>query len=231
MSPERRVVCYQLFAQRSNAQNQVEKSLPVRACVDIGTLAGLTRTADGTASSSWVDGLSYVTEPAEVVVVDPGPNAAPERPAARVYAAYQPWGDPQLETVLEAQGFNTGLSLFVHPVEDLTAGIPEETAVVLVPSASDGDRGEQISTVNSAGVQRVLRRFVEGGGKVVLHRWSAGGVSYRLPVPSTGSRRFAGYDVYRYGEGIVYATAEAVDHPEAGPLGRRLYRLLERIRR
>jgi len=215
--------CYTL-----QAFNDAGLSGPVKACVT--TPASRTTASPSTARAANLPvGPQYVTGPVGRVAVGADAGTLPTLPTARIYKAYEPWGQRGVEEALEARGYVRGESLFVHPVQDLAAGIPVGTAVVLIPSASDGDRLGQVSAVNAAPAQRALSRFVRTGGYLVQHRWSERRAAYRVPVDDAPSRRLGGYDVLERGGGAVYVTYKAVDHPAAGPLARLLDRMLDRL--
>lgn len=201
--------CYVL-----QAFNDAGRSGPVKACLP-GTQTRI--------------GPSYLTAVAPRHT-ERDAGALPTLPVVRIYEAYEPWGEPGLEQALEAAGWVRGESLFVHPVQDLLTGIPAGTEVVMLPSASHGDRFGQVTTVDAAGAE--LRAFVADGGTLVLHRWSKRDASYTIPVPTRGARQRAGYDLFRHGKGAVYATSDMVDAPRAdappGPLDRLLDRLVPR---
>ncbi len=219
------VVCYSL-----HAFSDIDVSEPTEAYIDT-TLIGSSAARDGEKTfGTTVRGRpSYLTESVERTVVDDNAGVPPWHPTVRVYKAYEPWDDREVEEALTARGHVRGINLFVHPPDDLLGGIPDGTAAVVLPSASHGNKGGQVSRVNNSRGQQTLQRYIEAGGHVVLHRWSAGEASYGVPIVATISSQFAGYDVYLYGAGAVYATNDAVDHPEAGPLQKQLDRLLERI--
>ncbi len=221
------VNCYTL-----QSFNDAGASGPVMACIQVPA----TRSAEARAANM-PEGPHYITEPARRVVVDAEAGTLPTVPRARIYKAYEPWGEATVEQSLQARGYIRGVSLFVHPPQDMRDGIPEGTQIVLIPTASAGDDLGQVSAVSSEAAQRALRRFVRRGGDVVLHRWSDRDEAYRMPVGGAPSRSVRGYEVYEprseseAGAGAAYATDRPVDHPVAGPLGRLLERLLDRLAR
>ena len=212
--------CYTIVA-----FNDAGRSGPAKVCIDVPA------NGESTVADSDTQGPHYVSDVSPHVRVDDDAGKLPNLPTVRIYKAYEAWGEPGVENALEARGYIHGESLFVRPIKDLAVGIPDETAVVIVPSASDGNLGGQVRVVNSARARRSLRRFASNGGAVILHRWSEGGKTYRVPVKGKPSSTLAGYDVYEIGEGAAYATVDAVDHPLAGALGRNLDRLLREVLR
>ena len=99
----------------------------------------------------------------------------------------------------------------------------------VLPSASDGDRLDQVGAVNSQTTQRRLRQYMRRGGLLMMHAWAKHDAGYTIPVPGAPLRRPFGYASRSFGRGLLYVTEQAVEHPAAGPLTVRMDRLLARI--
>lgn len=120
-------------------------------------------TADVPASSTTVP--TYVTEATVGVLA----NA----PVIRVYQDEQPWFglDAAHLTLVAAVPAGLGKALghdyFIHPLSDLSSGIPAGTAAVVLTSNSFGD-ASQATTQNSPSAQAALSAYLAAGGVVVI---------------------------------------------------------------
>jgi Carboxypeptidase regulatory-like domain/Bacterial Ig-like domain (group 2) len=122
-----------------------------------------------------------------------------------IYKDYDPWfGEAKNETTLQAAPFNfvLGTDYFVRPTSDLAAGIPSQTSLIIIGSASDGD--QPIIGVNNPTAQANLDAWVSGGGWLLAHLGDNSFQSYEIPGLS-GSADDA--------SGCTGETLTLADHP------------------
>lgn len=84
----------------------------------------------------------------------------------RVYQNSIPWSNRNNATLL-ALGKVLGVDYFIHPINDLLLGVPENTKVVLIPSNSEGS-AVAAKEENDKLVQQNLECFVRCGGVLIV---------------------------------------------------------------
>ncbi|MFQ5969648.1 MAG: hypothetical protein ACE5J2_04025 [Nitrososphaerales archaeon] len=100
-----------------------------------------------------------------------------------IYQNYIPWffNEEKNEKALEALGLLRGPDYAVRPMSALQTGIPSETQVIIIPSASRGDLLSMISDQIDPAAQANLDSFVRGGGVLVAHLGDNPSGAYRVP--------------------------------------------------
>ncbi|MBU3161487.1 hypothetical protein KPL37_17410 [Clostridium frigoris] len=89
-------------------------------------------------------------------------------PIIRVYQNSIPWfGENRNNATLLFLGKILGTDYFIHPMSDLAAGIPCNTAVVLIPSNSAGS-ATTAAEENDPNAQCNLKKFVKAGGVLII---------------------------------------------------------------
>ena len=89
-------------------------------------------------------------------------------PIIRVYEKNIPWfGENRNNATLLFLGKILGTDYFIHPMSDLTVGIPRNTAVVLIPSNSNGS-AVTAAQENDPNAQSNLKAFVRAGGVLII---------------------------------------------------------------
>lgn len=89
-------------------------------------------------------------------------------PIIRVYENNIPWfGENRNNATLLFLGKILGTDYFIHPVSDLRVGIPCNTAVVLIPSNSNGSE-VTAAQENDPIAQANLKSFVRAGGVLIV---------------------------------------------------------------
>lgn len=138
------------------------------------------------------DGLATAVFPGSVMITGTSGTASDDaavtvdirqRPVGDIvlYRNYDPWGAADT-AALNAAPFNYVLDTdyFIAPMSDMQAGIPATTSLVILPSASNGDAGGQI-TDQIAGAAE-LEAWVRAGGWLVVHGGdTANGIGYAVP--------------------------------------------------
>ncbi|MEF9953358.1 MAG: hypothetical protein RSA01_05175 [Clostridium sp.] len=103
----------------------------------------------------------YVTEPTLKLKSLPGP-------VIRVYENFIPWyGSNRNNATLLYLGAGLGVDYFIHPMSDLTGGIPSNTNVVLISSNSEGDLDTALQQ-NDSVAQANLKEFTQNGGVLIV---------------------------------------------------------------
>ena len=86
----------------------------------------------------------------------------------RVYQNYIPWfGENRNNATLLFLGKILGTDYFIHPMRDLAIGIPCNTAVVLIPSNSEGS-AVTAAEENDPQAQANLKSFARAGGVLII---------------------------------------------------------------
>jgi hypothetical protein len=89
-------------------------------------------------------------------------------PIIRVYQNYIPWfGENRNNATLLFLGKILGTDYFIHPMSDLAVGIPCNTAVVLIPSNSEGS-AITAAEENDPKAQANLKAFAMAGGVLII---------------------------------------------------------------
>ena len=89
-------------------------------------------------------------------------------PIIRVYQNYIPWfGENRNNATLLFLGKILGTDYFIHPMSDLAVGIPCNTAVVLIPSNSEGSAATAAEE-NDPKAQANLKSFAKAGGVLII---------------------------------------------------------------
>jgi hypothetical protein len=96
-----------------------------------------------------------------------GPSQS-HAPVVRVYRYSLPWfGENRDYYTLLSMGKIVGDDLFLHPLSDLSTGIPPNTAVVHIASNGYG-YSTAVSQQNAAAAQANLASFVQAGGVLIV---------------------------------------------------------------
>jgi hypothetical protein len=111
--------------------------------------------------------------PAEIAVDDynnEGPAAllGVADSIVRIYRDSIPWfGENRDVATLESLGKVIGTDLFIHPLSDLSAGIPRNTHLVLI-SSNGGGLPPAAASQNDPAAQAALNTFVQSGGVLIV---------------------------------------------------------------
>jgi len=155
----------------------------------------------------------YSTVPTAARPMDDEAPELPPRSVVRIYKDADPfWAERSGDEVaLLDAGYVRGVSLFVHPLDDLMSGVPSDTAVVMLPSTHLA----AARRVDSAEAQSALADYLDTGGVLIVHQGMA---RYRVPVQLRGvqMRTFGAYTRVAIPVGQLLLTEEAIEYaPEA----------------
>jgi DNA-binding beta-propeller fold protein YncE len=183
-----------------------------------------TRPEDVAVDAEFMPRPHYVSERAAVIYGNNAPDL-PTRGAARIYRdAESYWGDRSVEeSALVEAGYVLGASLFIHPVADLQRGVPDDTAVVVLPAAGPA----AVRSVDGRPVQDALSSFLDSGGVLIVDQSRA---AYRLPVQLRGAlvESAGAYDHIATPSGAVFVNYESPGGRD-GVLSELLAALAERL--
>jgi hypothetical protein len=136
----------------------------------VGMVVGLMVQVDANASPTTQPPAGFQPKKPNYVTAkqSDAPAIAAVGAVIRVYQDFFPWfGEGRDQATLLALGKILGVDYFIHPVSDLSAGIPADTAVVLITSNSFGSP-ETAAAQNDPTAQANLDAFVQAGGTLIV---------------------------------------------------------------